>query len=179
MHSYPIVENVTLSLSDISDKIYQIIAPIRPDWNQSNTRLAKFTEGITNAIFGLFDSRTGDDQSKALVIKLFGAHTELFIDRQSEINAMVKLSKHGVLSQRVLVQLQNGLGYEYAPGEACSRDNVRKENIAQLIATKLAQFHCVPVEEYGKPYVILLLRRFLQIIKEDAHQSKGSTIVPC
>jgi len=173
MNSCPIVINVTLSLSNIGNEIYKLISPIRPDWNSSNTRLVTFTEGITNSILGLFDSRTPDDESNGLVIKLFGAHTELFIDRQSELDAMIKLSKDGVLSQNVLIQFNNGLIYEYALGKPCSREDVRKENISKLIAIKLAQFHSIPIEIKDKPYIIILLRKFIQLINENEQQKKG------
>ncbi|CAF0968152.1 unnamed protein product [Rotaria sordida] len=172
MYSYPIVKNVTLSLSNISNEIYEVINEIRPDWNSSNTRLVPFTEGITNAILAIFDNRTFDDQSNGLIIKLFGAHTELFIDRQSEINAMVKLSQYGVLSQHVLIQFNNGIIYEFTRGEACSREDVTKENISKLIAIKLAQFHSIPVEKYEKPYIISLIRRFIELISENEEQKK-------
>lgn len=173
MDSKPIIENVTLSLSNISNEIYKIISSIRPDWNCSNTRLVKFTEGITNSILGLFDNRNNNDQSNGLVIKIFGEHTELFIDRKSEINAMINLSKYAVVSQHVLLQFNNGIIYEYAIGDACSREDVRKEHIAQLIAIKLAQFHSIPVETYEKPYIILLLRTFIEIINQNEQQRKG------
>ncbi|CAF4303279.1 unnamed protein product, partial [Adineta steineri] len=99
MTSHPIHENVTISLENLSNEIYKLISSIRPDWNSSNTRLVTFTEGITNSIVGLFDTRTTDDESEALVIKIFGSNTELFIDRSSEMNAMIKLSENKVLSQ--------------------------------------------------------------------------------
>jgi ethanolamine kinase len=168
---------VTLSLTNISNEIYNVISPIRPDWNCSNTRLVTFTEGITNAILGLFDSRTPDDESKALVIKLFGAHTELFIDRQRELEAMMKLSEDGVLSQHVLVKFNNGFIYEYASGQACSREDVRKENIAKLIAIKLGQFHSIPIEKLEKPHIIYILRKFLQLINENEEQRKGFVFI--
>jgi thiamine kinase-like enzyme len=173
MKTCPIVINVTLSLSNIGDEIYKLISPIRPDWNSSNTRLVTFTEGITNSILGLFDTRTSDDESNGLVIKLFGAHTELFIDRQSELDAMIKLSNDGVLSQNLLIKFNNGLIYEYASGKACSREDVRKENISKLIAIKLAQFHSVPIEKKDKPYIIILLRKFIQLINQNEQQTKG------
>ena len=173
MNSYPLTENITLSVENISTEIYKVTGPVRPDWNSSNTRLVTFREGITNAIFGLFDNRTCDDESQALVIKIFGAHTELFIDRQSELDAMIKLSNSGVTSQKTLVQFNNGLVYEYATGNACSRDDVRKENISKLIAIKLAQFHSAPVEKIEQPYVISLIRKFIQLIDTDEKQKKG------
>jgi ethanolamine kinase len=163
---------MNLSLSNI----YELISPIRPDWNSSNTRLVTFTEGITNTILGLFDTRTPDDESNALVIKLFGAHTELFIDRSSEFNAMMKLSKDGVLAQHVLVQFENGVIYEYASGQACSREDVRKENIAKLIAIKLAEFHSVKIEKIEKPFLISIIRKFIQLINENEEQRKSLEI---
>ncbi|CAF2667776.1 unnamed protein product [Rotaria sp. Silwood2] len=164
MNSFPIIENFTLSLSNVSTEIYSLINSIRPDWTPLNTRLVTFTEGLTNIILGLFDTRTLDDESKTLIIKIYGAQTELFIDRQAEINAMRVSSEHGVFSQRVLIQFNNGIIYEYASGKPCSRENVRKENIARLIATKLAQFHNIPSEKTEKPYIILSLRRFIQLL---------------
>jgi thiamine kinase-like enzyme len=173
MKSSVIIENKTLSLENISNEIFKIISPIRPDWNASNTRLVKFTEGITNSIIGLFDNRTPDDESKALIVKVFGAHTELFISRQSELDAMIKLSQAGVLSQKVLMQFNNGIIYEYASGKACSREDVRKEKIAELIAIKFAEFHSVPMQIPEKPYIITLIRTFIQLINEDEQQKKG------
>jgi ethanolamine kinase len=168
MQSYPIIENVTLSFPNISNEIYPLIKSIRPDWTSLNTRLVTFTEGITNIILGLFDTRIPDNDSTALIIKIYGAQTELFIDRKAEINAMTRFYEHGVFAQRILIQFNNGIIYEYASGKTCSRDDVRKENIARLIAIKLAQFHNVPVQEMEKPYVVLLLRRFLKLLNENS-----------
>ena len=177
MKSLPVVvQNVTLSLSSVARDIYPLIRSIRPDWTDSNTRLVTFTEGITNAILGLFDSRTPDDDQQALVIKLFGAHTELFIDRPSELNSMITLAEHGVLTQRVLVQFNNGIIYQYAPGQPCSREQVREENIARLIATKLAHFHSVPVQHNEQPYLTSLLRQFLRLLDEHGHSSEGRSL---
>ena len=171
MTSYPIIQRVTLSLSNISNEIYPIINCIRPDWNPSNTFLKKFTEGITNTILGLFHNRTNDDDG--LIIKLFGAKSDLFIDRQSEVDAMLLLSKQGVLSQRILIQLNNGIIYEYAPAETCSREDVRKEKISKLIAIKLAQFHSVPVQTNEKPYLFTLMRKFLALLNLYEEEKKS------
>jgi thiamine kinase-like enzyme len=144
------IENITLSFSNISTEIYPLINSIRPDWTSLNTRLVTFTEGLTNIILGIFDNRTPDDDSKTLIIKLYGAQTELFIDRQSEINAMNLFSEQNIFFQRVLIQFNNGIIYEYASGKACSRDDVREENIARLIAIKLAQIHNIPIQTTEK-----------------------------
>ncbi len=166
--NFPIIENVTLSPSNISNEIYSLINSIRPNWTPSNTRLITFTEGLTNLILGLFDSQTPDDDSKALIIKIYGAQTELFIDHQIEIDAMNLFSKYNVFPQRVLIQFHNGIIYEFASGKTCSRDDVRKENIARLIAMKLAQFHSIPIEKPQKPYITLLCRKFLELLDENS-----------
>ncbi|CAF1343798.1 unnamed protein product [Rotaria sordida] len=168
MEQFPIIENVSLSFQNVSTEIYSLINSIRPDWTPLNTRLVTFTEGLTNIILGLFDTRTPDDQSKTLIIKIYGNQTELFIDRQSEINAMSLTYEYGIFSQRVLIQFNNGIIYEYASGKPCSRDDVRKENIVRLIATKLAQFHNIPYQKIEKPYIIIVLRRFIQLLNESS-----------
>ncbi|CAF4605762.1 unnamed protein product, partial [Rotaria sp. Silwood2] len=93
-------------------------------------------------------------------------------------NAMVKLSEYGVLTQRVLIQFNNGIIYEFTTGEACSREDVRKDNISKLIATKIAQFHSIPNDKYEKPYIISLIRKFIQLISENEQQKKEiSTLI--
>ncbi|UJR20447.1 hypothetical protein I4U23_023576 [Adineta vaga] len=164
MESFPIIENITLSFLNVSNEIYPLIKSIRPDWTLSNTRLVTFTEGLTNTILGLFDIRTPADDSNALVIKIYGLQTELFIDRQAEIKAMTKFYEHGVFPQRVLIQFTNGVIYEYASGQTCTRDNVRDEHISRLVAIKLAQLHNVTIDEVKKPYIMLLLRRFIKLL---------------
>ncbi|CAF3965324.1 unnamed protein product [Adineta steineri] len=168
MTSYPIIENVTLSYSNITNEIYPLIKSIRSDWTSSNTRLVTFTEGLTNIILGIFDNRTPDDDSNALIIKIYGIQTELFIDRQAEINAMIKFHKYGVFSQRVLIQFNNGIIYEFASGKTCSRDDVREENISKLIAIKLAEIHNIPVDETEQPYIILIIRQFLKLVDKNS-----------
>jgi ethanolamine kinase len=77
-------------------------------------------------------------------------------------------SKQNVFSQRVLIQFNNGIIYEYASGKTCSRDDVRKDNIARLIAIKLAQFHNVPIQKTEKPYIISLSRRFIELLNKSS-----------
>ncbi|CAF0796691.1 unnamed protein product [Adineta steineri] len=168
MKSYPIIENVTLSYSNITNEIYPLIKSIRSDWTSSNTHLVTFTEGLTNIILGIFDNRTPDDDSNALIIKIYGIQTELFIDRQAEINVMIKFHEHGVLSQRVLIQFNNGIIYEFASGKTCSRDDVREENISKLIAIKLTEIHNIPVQETEQPYIMLILRQFLKLLDKNS-----------
>lgn len=179
MESKPLIVNQNLSLENLSDEIYPLIKSIRPDWNSSNTRLVKFTEGITNTILGLFSTTKENDvnEDNALVIKLFGNHTELFIDRQSEFESMIKLSSNGVLSQKILIEFSNGVIYEYASGRACSRDDVRQEHIAQLIAMKLAEFHSVPViKQDDEPLFLILSKKFLHLLNDYQEEKENIRI---
>lgn len=169
MASKPLVIRQTVSLEHLSEEIFPLIQLVRPDWNTSNTRLLKFTEGITNTIHGLFSTTANGEANDeyGVVIKLFGNHTELFIDRQSEFEAMLQLSQHGVLSQKVLIEFDNGIIYEFATGRACSREEVRKESIAKLIAIKLAEFHSVPVEKRTvEPFFVTLSKKFLHLLND-------------
>ena len=98
----------------------------------------------------------------------------------NEKKLKIALQKSGRLNEDSIkllkncgIQFGNGVIYEYASGRACSREDVRIDHIAQLIATKLAQFHSVPIEFSGKPYVICLIRQFIQIINQNEDQRKG------
>ncbi|CAF3949886.1 unnamed protein product, partial [Rotaria sp. Silwood1] len=158
MRSLPIVQNATLSAATISTEIFAVIAPIRPDWNSSNTRLVTFPEGLTNTMMGLFDNRTPNDESQALVIKIFGAQTELFMNRQIEIEAMGTLAEHGVIAQRCLIQFNNGIIYEYVPGIPCLPSDLIKEHIAPLVAAKMGHMHSIPMEQNKQPFIVTLLQ---------------------
>ncbi|CAF1205079.1 unnamed protein product [Adineta steineri] len=76
-----LVSSTTLSITSLSTDIYPLIVPLRPDWSPHNTHLRQLTGGINNVAFGLFNNL---DQLDALVIKIFGLHTEVFIDRNVE-----------------------------------------------------------------------------------------------
>ncbi|CAF1072442.1 unnamed protein product [Adineta steineri] len=165
MTSYPILSDATLSLSNISTEIYPIITSIRSEWNSTNTNLIIFNNGLSNITFGLFDTRLTNDESQGLVIKLFGTSSDLFIDRQSEIKTMIDLYNKGVISQRILIKFKNGIIYKYIPGRICLREDIFKENIAKLMATKLALFHSVPIEQTEKSFLIPALRKFVEILK--------------
>ncbi|CAF0957644.1 unnamed protein product [Adineta steineri] len=158
-----LVSSTTLSITSLSTDIYPLIASLRPDWSPHNTHLRQLTGGINNTAFGLFNNL---DQSDALVIKIFGLHTEVFIDRNVELNAISILSKYE-LAQPILLQFNNGIIYKFIPGKICSRDDIRDINIASFIALQMAQYHSIPLRNHKqKPCLIPLIRKILSLISD-------------
>ena len=166
----PFVSSIVLSLSSLSTDIFPLIKILRPEWSPSNTHLQEFTGGINNFTFGLFDN---SDPSDALVIKLFGSHTEQFIDRDAEQRNLSILPHHG-FAQPILLQFANGHIYKFVPGEICTRDDIRHINIASIIARQMAKLHSIPIEDKNqKPCLVPLMRKFLTLMDDNNGRPEG------
>lgn len=151
-----------------------MISTIRHDWDASNTIIKPFNQGLTNKIVGLFNSRCPNDESQAIIVKIYGFQTELFIDREEEIEAMIKLVEHDVLKQKCLIRFNNGIIYEYAPGRPCSRDDIRNENISGLIAEKMAELHQVPINKCARPFIVGYLPKLIDLLKQKHVPNEGN-----
>jgi ethanolamine kinase len=165
-----LVSSAILSVSSLSTDIFPLITSLRPNWFPSNTHLQQFTGGISNTTFGLFDN---SDRSEALVIQIFGAKTEEFIDRDAELDILHILSQYQ-LAQPVLLQFVNGIIYKYVPGEICTRDDIRNMQIAPLIARQMAKLHSIPLTNKNqRPCLMPLMRKFLKLIDKDNGRPEG------
>ncbi|CAF0928103.1 unnamed protein product [Didymodactylos carnosus] len=142
-----IFNNVTLNYSTI-ENVYLLIQTIRPQWSKFNTIFKKFNDGITNTTIGLFqiDTNTNEinNESEGLIIKIYGPSTDLFINRQNELNIMKELSKYN-LSNNILIQFSNGFIYSYIQGETCNSKQLSSKHLSFLIARKLAHYHSLPL----------------------------------
>jgi thiamine kinase-like enzyme len=121
----------------------------------------------------MFDLRT-NDTSSGLVIKIFGNQTELLIDRQSEKEAMLTLASRQ-LAKPLLLEFGNGIIYGFTPGVACSREDIKTDEIRSLIARKLGQFHSVPLSDEQRkkgPCLIPVLRKFVAFIERHGRESE-------
>ncbi|CAF0871342.1 unnamed protein product, partial [Didymodactylos carnosus] len=172
----PIIFDITINFSTLESDIFPLIHKIRPQWSLSNTQFKLFPEGNTNIIIGLFQidpySKQIINESDGLIIKLFGQNSDLFIDRQIELNTLKELSKYD-LSNKIFCQFHNGLIYSYRPGEACTREQIADKHISKLIAKKLAQYHLLLLEKITneqnpKSYLIPTMKKFLNLLNDDS-----------
>ena len=60
-----------------------VFSRIRPEWDMESVKVKVFTEGTTNAIAAFFQQSMND--SDAVVVRLNGASTDEFLNRQKEV----------------------------------------------------------------------------------------------
>ena len=90
----------------------QVVAKVKPGWIVQDFKFKIFTDGISNKLIGIYVQ----DKSEMVLVRVYGAKTELIIDRQAEIRNMLVLNKAGCGCQ-LYAKFNNGLAYEYLPGD--------------------------------------------------------------
>eukprot|EP01103_Thecamoeba_quadrilineata_P014169 TRINITY_DN4146_c0_g1_i1.p1 TRINITY_DN4146_c0_g1~~TRINITY_DN4146_c0_g1_i1.p1 ORF type:complete len:401 (-),score=97.22 TRINITY_DN4146_c0_g1_i1:140-1342(-) len=132
------VLDLTISEENIEQDTLRVLAKFLPTWSTTNVALKQFTDGITNKLYKV----VAEDENKqySALLRIYGKHTELLIDREQEIRSMVWLSRYG-LSSPVVGRFQNGMCYGFVAGTAFTPDDMIADTKWQLVAKHLAYFH--------------------------------------
>lgn len=152
-----------LSLSYDSDKseesALRLIHTLRPDWADdpaSKLEFVRFTDGITNTLLKAVNKRPGlskeEVDKESILLRAYGHGTDLIIDRQRETQNHELLSQHG-LAPELLARFHNGMLYRFIRGSVTHPEDLRKPQIYNAVAKRLAQWHatvpCLP----GKTHI--------------------------
>ncbi|OQV11527.1 Ethanolamine kinase 2 [Hypsibius exemplaris] len=101
--------------------------------------IKKFTGGVTNKLLAAYFP---SDKRKKTLIRVYGAETDKFIDRAAEIKTLLMLNENQC-SGKLYGVFENGMCYEFVPGETLTLDDVRDEHISRLIIRNFVKLHCV------------------------------------
>lgn len=136
--------DVEVSSDQLIPTAKEIAGLIRSEWEQcEEIQVRIFTDGITNRLVGCFHPSDPDD---VVLIRVYGNHTELFIDRKTEIRNMKMMHQSG-LSPPIFATFNNGICYGFTPGSVCTYQMVRDPSISSLIAAKLARMHSLALQK--------------------------------
>ena len=91
----------------------KIVNLIKPSWKKDDFQYKIFTDGISNKLIGVY---IGNVKADMVLVRVYGAKTELIIDRTAEVRNMTVLNQVGCGCQ-LYAQFGNGLAYEFLPGE--------------------------------------------------------------
>ena len=96
----------------------------------------RFTGGITNTLIGCWHK---DDpaQEEMVLIRINGANTELFIDREAEIHNIQLLHAAGC-ARPLFARFANGIAYGFNPGTCLDKTNVRDPVISRSVGNRYA-----------------------------------------
>ncbi|XP_036376083.1 ethanolamine kinase 1-like [Megalops cyprinoides] len=131
--------NVTVDEHDFRAGALKLIKELRPRWKPSEVKIKCFTDGITNKLIGCYVGGVTEDM---VLVRIYGNKTELFVDRESEVQNFRVLQAHRCAPQ-IYCTFNNGLCYEFLQGTALEPKHIRNPLIFRLIARQLAKYHSI------------------------------------
>uniref|UniRef100_A0A8C6YYS8 ethanolamine kinase n=1 Tax=Nothoprocta perdicaria TaxID=30464 RepID=A0A8C6YYS8_NOTPE len=135
-----------------------------PQLARAPVPLQLFTDGITNKLVACY---TDEGMADAVLVRVYGRKTELFVDRETELKNFQVLQAHGCAPD-LYCAFQNGLCYEFLPGIALGPDHVRDPRIFRLVAQEMARLHAIHANgSIPKPILWQKLHKYLALVKMD------------
>ncbi|KAJ2575367.1 hypothetical protein GGH19_003062 [Coemansia sp. RSA 1807] len=153
------VPHVSLSVrrDSLFDDSRVLLTKVFPDWHDNELALKEFKDGITNNLVKCTNQRTG----LAVLIRAYGNHTEVIIDRDQELVNMKKLADLGMCPP-LYAKFDNGLVYGYIPGTVATAETMSNAEWAPLIARQLAVWGQVEIPGNRTPCLFPVLRQWLR-----------------
>ncbi|KAL4719314.1 hypothetical protein ACJJTC_007735 [Scirpophaga incertulas] len=157
---------VTIEEPDIHSGILKLLNVIRPTWPSNNINFKLFTDGITNKLVACQLNNDANIENTVLV-RIYGNKTDLLIDRNAELRNIKTLNILG-LAPKVYGIFENGIAYQYYPGETLDTETVLNEKIWPLVACYMAKMHKVKLgkEVKEEPMVWDKIEQFLSLLPE-------------
>ncbi|KKK20233.1 ethanolamine kinase [Aspergillus rambellii] len=124
----------------------RLVLTLNPHWEgpENKIEFVRFTDGITNTLFKAINRKPGltEDQidNEAVLMRAYGNHTEILIDRERETNSHALLAGFG-LAPPLLARFKNGLLYRFIRGRPASHEDLVTESVWRGVARRLAQWH--------------------------------------
>ncbi|KAK7090689.1 ethanolamine kinase 1-like [Littorina saxatilis] len=136
----PLQLDWAVDTNHIEEDAKKVLRHIRPDWPPDQIQFKKFTDGITNKLFGAY--LEGSDMKDVVLIRVNGEGTEVIIDREAEVRTF-QLLHANKCGPPLFALFKNGMSYGFVQGEPLDEDNVRDERVATLIAQEMVRLHSV------------------------------------
>ncbi|XP_034540746.1 ethanolamine kinase 1 [Notolabrus celidotus] len=150
--------------------ILDLLSRLRPHWKAEDVQMKTFTEGITNQLIGCF---VGSLQEPGCVlVRLYGRMTELYVNRDREVEMFQVLHAHGCGPQ-IYCSFQNGICYEFVRGKVLDDELLRQPSIYRLIAAEMGRIHSIQ-PKCGRPVEPLLwtkMSHFLTLVQSSLNGS--------
>ena len=131
-----------LDPENIEESIKPILKQIRPEWNLNEVKFKQFDEGISNMLVGC--NMPGLEAGEMILFRVFGNKTELFIDREKELETFQILHSKGY-GPPVYGTLENGLAYGFLTGDVLDCDTIADSHISLLCARHMAHLHAIKI----------------------------------
>ncbi|KAL4894063.1 kinase-like domain-containing protein [Aspergillus ambiguus] len=134
--------------ADSQASALRLVLTLNPHWEGPDNKIefVRFTDGITNTLLKIINRKPGltDEQidTEAVLMRAYGNHTEILIDREREMSSHALLASHG-LAPPLLARFQNGLLYRFIRGRPATNQDLVKAPTWRGVARRLGQWHAV------------------------------------
>lgn len=157
---------IQIQESDIYGGINLLLKNLRPTWPLENVKFKVFTDGITNKLV-CCQLSTSHNENDIVLVRIYGNKTDLLIDRKAEVRNIKTLSALG-LAPKLYAVFENGLIYQYFPGDTLNIETVLDIKIWPLVAKQMAKMHRVELgkEVQKDPMVWDKIEQFLSLLPE-------------
>ncbi|XP_064327972.1 ethanolamine kinase 2 [Phalacrocorax carbo] len=155
---------IAVDEGDVLPGALRLMRELRPAWEPARVKTKLFTDGITNKLVACY---TDEGMADAVLVRVYGRKTELFVDRETELRNFQVLRAHGCAPD-LYCAFQNGLCYQFLPGIALGPDHVRDPRIFRLVAQEMARVHAIHANgSLPKPILWQKLHKYLTLVKTD------------
>uniref|UniRef100_A0A8C6JCP8 ethanolamine kinase n=1 Tax=Melopsittacus undulatus TaxID=13146 RepID=A0A8C6JCP8_MELUD len=155
---------IAVDEGDVVPGALRLVRELRPGWEPDRVKTKLFTDGITNKLVACY---TDEGMADAVLVRVYGRKTELFVDRDTELRNFQVLRAHGCAPD-LYCAFQNGLCYQFLPGIALGPDHVREPHIFRLVAQEMARVHAIHANgSLPKPILWQKLHKYLTLVKTD------------
>ncbi|KAL0967966.1 hypothetical protein UPYG_G00260440 [Umbra pygmaea] len=153
--------------------VLDLLGVLRPQWNPRDIEMKKFTEGMTNQLMGCYVGSL--QESEAVLVRVYGKMTEIYVDREREVEMFKILHAHNCGPQ-IYCSFQNGICYEFVRGTVLEDSLLTQPAVYRLIATEMGKIHSIKLKS-DSPTDNILWKKMAQFLKlvQNAH---GNTSEP-
>ncbi|VDP47068.1 unnamed protein product [Schistosoma mattheei] len=142
--------NITIHGINDHVNVQKLITFLLPEYETKNIVVKVLNKGYSNQLILIDNKRQYSASLSAipsLIIRIYGNLTTSLIDRTNEMNYMKVVGKFKSFQQLYGI-FNNGFVYSYIDGCDISLEKLYDIKYGKLIAEKLAQLHCLSIDEF-------------------------------
>jgi ethanolamine kinase len=147
-----------IDLHDIIKGSIVVVKYFFSNWKETELQCQVCTEGLTNKLVKV------QYKNSIVLVRIYGKGTDLLIDRQQELQNLIRLSQLG-FCPGVYGNFTNGMVYGYVHGDIFSPVDMKDDHKSFLIAQHLASWHRIETNRQ-KPQLFVTLKRWLKLIPQ-------------